>query len=234
LKGKNILDLGLLLPILTIFSISSIYYFELGYFKFFGIPRELIEIELTKSCYLIFLFFPALLFVTFIVEPPLRNLLLIRSFKSKAVKLLLIAIFLFIIYAAFKDFRKFISHGEVFLLFLTLLFGIGLLLNKSEHHAAKSFLEDFSIFRYLANLFGEVLGPILISASLICFIMFSVGYASAETKDRFYSLNNKNNVLLRKYSNYSIFAINDTLQKPFKRFVISRSSNDSDTLSLTN
>jgi len=64
--------------------------------------------------------------------------------------------------------------------------------------------------------------------------MFSVGYASAETKDRFYSLNNKNNVLLRKYSNYSIFAINDTLQKPFKRFVISRSSNDSDTLSLTN
>lgn len=228
---KKIIELGLLLPILTIVCISSVYYFEVGYFRHFGIPFDFIEFDLVRISHVLFIFLPTILFFAFILEPIKTPITIF--FQSKTLGVKIFAVFMFIGLLAFfiYDLRGNIFLKELNWLWFSLFFGLVLLLNKySNSPKIDRIYDDFSVFKIIAVNLGDMLGPLLVVGSVTCIIMFHIGRTSARSQPDNIRRIHSNSILLKRNPTFSIYGIHDSTETEFNKFIIFRSNSDIDTI----
>jgi hypothetical protein len=241
-RNKTMFEFGILIPILTVIAFASIYYFELGYFDYFRIPADYIEVELTKSSYTIFILFTLVCLLLWIrvlivtLYQQIKILIEKKNWKSPdwdAVKGLLIFLLLtsFIIYL-YRETFEINNNNALSLVYLVLSVVIGVFLSKAKPEELKSVTS--AIDRHMVNFIGMV----LVICSLSCLLMFFSGRFFAKTSARPSVSGHQENttVLLRRYSGYSIYGVRDsthsrdTTKKWFETFIISRGKDDVDTI----
>lgn len=234
MKERNIIDLGLLIPLLTILAFSATYYHELGYFTYFGLPKDLIEIELSQKSYLVFAFIITFIIYSIAIQPLYSGVIALFDFKSKVwiPKLIMVIILLVIIYFAYWDAMLLIYHKEIISPITGLFLGVVFLILKKKK-IEDIHEDDWSLMKYINYSLGNSLGPILIISAITCIIMFNKGIADAATKLITLKKVDKRTVLIRKYSDYSLYGIPDSITSKLRSVIIERSSTDIDTLYIT-
>ena len=223
IQKDKLLEAGILIPLATIFAIASVYYYELGFFCYLKIPIVIIQVELARNIQLIFGFFSVcwgtIIIVEFFVSfIPKHN----DWSKGKRLISVIIIILLFCIF-----FRNCLSDQRNFVLITSLI--IGGLLWLAYVLIIKYSPKEEPIRETLIIKTSGLAGPLIFFASIICMIFFQIGYESGDGVDKFYKPDKKT-FLLRKYSGYSIYGVTDSIGKPFKEFIVSRTSTDADTL----
>lgn len=228
MKDKDLIELGLLLPLLSVIAYAAIYYSEYGYFTYYKIPKELVEVELSSNSHLIFPFMIFFILIPVLLQPMLSLLIVLIDAKSWKIKLVMALITLVTLFFVRKDLMTF-YHKEILILFMSLFLGIVFLFLKKSSNIDEIRTSDYSAIEYINYLAGHSLGKVLIGASFICIVMFNVGLSSAKNKEGELVKSDKRTMLIRKYPSYTLYTISDTTLR-VDRIIIQRSTSDIDTL----
>ncbi len=140
-------------------------------------------------------------------------------------------IILFIIYSVYWDSIVLIFRKETITLIIGLILGVFFLSIKKQKTV--EILDDWSLIKYVNYVLGNNLSPILIVSTLICIIMFNIGISDGATKLIVLTKIDKKTILIRKYSEYSLYGIPDSINSKLQSVIIERSSTDIDTLYIT-
>ena len=231
-KGDNIrltpaalIQFGLLIPLMTIFAIASVYYYELGYFSFYKIPFDLIQIELTNKVYVIFIFLTLAFIIIFFLQPMIKDWTIATNKKIRWEYAIGAILAPFVAMSFVAIFLKAVYYFETLFLLFSFLIGLGLLLYRRNMRIT-NIIQDNFILKYVADYSSNLLGLLIVFSSSICMLMFSLGYINAKYFPSILNRNDNKTILLRNYSTYKIFKIRDTEET----FIISKSINDNDTL----
>ena len=228
-QTKKFYELGIFIPLLTVFAIAGVYYYELGYFYHYGIPFELIQIELSKHIPLIFAFslivFIAPLAIN--VQQHLTKKLTSKRYETIVVIIVFMAPMVAILRAMIKLSENRFSL-DIYYLIMCFVSGTILVIAailKQEKEMANSGDNNF----LNSDTFGYT-GFSMIIASMFCIFSFYMGVSEAKAMSEYNLKPSKNTFLLRKYSNYTIYGITDSIPGYCKEFIVARSKIDADTL----
>jgi hypothetical protein len=233
-KKRSLISFGLLIPILTVCAFAATYYYELGYFKFYHIPSEFIEIEFSKDSFLIFLLFTSVFVSLFFLDPITGSFYIIKKSRHWVKKIIFAGVVVYFVLIQWKLMVLYFFQKELIVMYITIF--LGFMLNakrlQKENSSGAKIGDLFPMLNALAEYMESILKPALIFTSVVCILMFWAGltYGNFQTLDVYKK--GTNEVLLKYYSSYRIYGVPDSTTKRFTTFIISRSSSDNDTLSI--
>lgn len=228
MNEKKLIELGLLLPLVSLMLIAAIYYYENGIFCYYGIPTDFIEIDLLNNVYLVFSVIPIIVILSLLLQPYNTGIIFLfekeAAYKIAGIVFLLIGSFL-VYYSLNLEF----NHVEIIPLLITLACGV-LIVILSRSAKEVNIHDDWYNIKFISKYLGQYLGYFIAVCSITCFVTFSMGHNRAKNKIMYSTYLNKNVLLLRRYQNISILGM--LSNKKFDYFII-KSNEISDTIYVT-
>jgi hypothetical protein len=181
-------DTAIQILLLTIVSVAGIYFYELGYCRYFNIPTEFISIEINKYSGLLFTFLATLFISALIIDSLIGHFVLFIKIQKWYLRLPIVLGFSFLLIFLFGDSLKFLKLQELIVLGVVFVFGVALFLNKNTSDNNYDIISPrHSINIQLSRKMGTTLGPVLMVSSLICAFLFCLGYYSGQSQTSFVS-----------------------------------------------
>lgn len=217
---------GIMIPLLSVFAIASVYYHEAGYFQRMGIPINLIQIELARNINLVFAFTA---FASSLITTIASLSVFVRKIKTdqwlwKIIFSMLAACGIYTMCTTLK--AVFITSNWP--LFTTIamaaIFLAGSYINAGKN---KSDLLDFYDVIYHEKATYLWIG--LIITAFLCLVFFQIGFQEANEQKEFFVKSDKKTLLIRKYTDYDILGVTDSIGAPFKQFILVYGKGQSDT-----
>ena len=231
MESKILTDTAIQILLLTIMSILGIQFYEIGYCRFFGIPTEYISFELNKSSYLLLTFLATFSILASLLETYISQLFALSKVKNKFIRMAAILAFLAVLVFAFRRYLKALTHLEVITLASVFIFGFILLVSKHKpDDETEKLISKFSITKFLSKRIGDTVGPLFMISTVICTIMFCIGYVKADHQYEFMARPDNKTVLLKKYGDNVVFGI--LQEKKINGIIVERNISRIDTLHL--
>lgn len=229
MNEKKLIELGLLLPLISLMLIAAIYYYENGMFCYYGIPSDFIEIDLLNNIYLIFNFIPIVVILSLVLQPYNAGIVFLfeNKIKYKIIGAILLAIGCYVIYSSLN---LELNHMEIVPLLITLACGL-LIIMVSKSVKEFNIHDDWYNIKFISKSLGQYLSYFIVVCSITCLMTFSLGYNRAKNKIKYSSNLGKNVLLLRRYHDNSILGI--LSNSKFNSFII-KSETTNDTICLAN
>ena len=225
-------ELSFFVPLITVLLYVSVYFEQRGLFSRLQIPDQLLKIELTEIISFISIFCILSIGMFFLLRGFVCALkFLFRKISPWAVIIAALIVIVIITYA----FRLQVTSWHFFLNFYCLLLYALLLIVEYEEGELLSSLGQLRMVLFTQKKIGGQLGFLLAAFCLISLSSFVVGYVkyAQDPKEKGYITNGRNDrVLLKRYSDYSIYNPISALKGDTNRyvFIIQYSAEKSDTL----
>lgn len=229
MKKKLLIDLGLILPLFTALIFSAIYFYEFGYLAFFNIPKDFIEVEIVSHSHILFIFLVTALLLSLTTQPITSGIFVLFTTKSWVIRIAITILIGLLFYFAYWEAFISIFNSSVLYLYVGLILGIVLLFFKRTENKEEILSDSWSSLKYINHYFGFLLGEIITVSTVICIIMFNLGWINAANNKTTILQVSGHQQLIRRYSSCLLLGMPDSINHQVQTLIVEKASGSVDT-----